>query len=290
MWQMQFGTGIAETSDDFGMQGSRPTNPELLDWLAVDFMESGWDIKRLNKMIVMSAAYRQSSEVSDELLQKDPRNLLVARGPRIRMSAEQIRDNALAVSGLLINTIGGPSVHPYQPDGVWVPGVTQYTYPKPEELSPEEQHRRSLYSFIKRNTPPPSMSVFDFAERHATLARRLTSNTPLQALVLLDDPQFTEAYRVLATRVLKDKDETGEQITLLFRLATRRLPTDREKSLFGAYFAAELVRFSDDTRKAAEVVQVGVTPVDSSVGIVKLAALTNVAAAVMNTPDAYTVH
>ena len=290
LWQMQFGTGIVETSEDFGIQGSRPTNPELLDWLAVDFMESGWDIKRLNKMIVMSATYRQSSDVSDELLKKDPRNMLLARGPRLRMSAEQIRDNALAVSGLLVTTIGGPSVHPYQPDGVWVAGVTQYTYPKPEELSPDEQHRRSLYSFIKRNTPPPSMSVFDFSERHATLSRRLTSNTPLQALVLLDDPQYMEAYRVLATRVLKEKATPEDQVGLLFRLATRRLPTEKEKALFGLYYESEIARFTEEKKKAAEVVHIGVTPVDDSVDQVKLAALTNVGAAVMNTPDAYSIH
>ncbi len=290
MWQMQFGTGIVETSEDFGIQGSRPTNPELLDWLAVDFMESGWDIKRLNKIIVMSATYRQSSNEPDELLKKDPRNMFLVRGPRLRMSAEQIRDNALAVSGLLVKTIGGPSVHPYQPDGVWVAGVTQYTYPKPEELSPDEQHRRSLYSFIKRNTPPPSMSVFDFSERHGTLARRLTSNTPLQALVLLDDPQYMEAYRVLATRVIKEKTAPEDQVGLLFRLATRRLPMEKEKALFEKYYESETARFSEDRKKAAEVVHIGVTPVDDSVDVAKLAALTNVAAAVMNTPDAYSIH
>jgi hypothetical protein len=291
MWQMQFGRGIAETSDDFGVQGSRPTNPELLDWLAVDFMESGWDIKRLNKTIVMSATYRQASDVSDELLQKDPRNMLLARGPRLRMSAEQIRDNALAVSGLLVRTVGGQSVHPYQPDGVWVAGVTQYTYPKPEEISPDEQHRRSLYTFIKRNTPPPSMSVFDFSERHATLARRLTSNTPLQALVLLNDPQYVEAYRVLATHVLKQNaGPAGDQIDLLFRLATRRLPGEKEKAVFAQYYESEIARFSVEKEKAAAVVHIGVTPVDDSVDLTKLAALTNVAAAVMNTPDAYSIH
>ena len=148
------------------MQGSRPTHPALLDWLAVDFMESGWNIKRLNKMIVMSATYRQSSVASDDLLEKDPDNQLLERGPRMRMSAEQIRDNALAVSGLLVRTIGGPSTYPYQPEGIWVPGTTPYRYPKPEEISPDDQHRRSLYTFVKRNSPPPSMSVFDFSERH----------------------------------------------------------------------------------------------------------------------------
>jgi Protein of unknown function (DUF1553)/Protein of unknown function (DUF1549)/Planctomycete cytochrome C/Concanavalin A-like lectin/glucanases superfamily len=290
MWQMQFGTGIVETSEDFGIQGSRPVNPELLDWLAVDFMESGWDIKRLNKMIVMSATYRQSSNESEELLKKDSRNMLLARGPRIRMSAEQVRDNALAVSGLLVRTIGGPSVHPYQPEGVWVAGVTQYTYPKPEELSLDEQHRRSLYSFIKRNSPPPSMSVFDFSERHATLSRRLTSNTPLQALVLLDDPQYMEAYRVLATRVMKETTGPEEQVSLVFRLATRRLPMEKEKALFLQYYESEVAHFAEEKAKAASVVHVGVAPVDESLDVVKLAALTNVAAAVMNTPDAYSIH
>jgi len=290
MWQQMLGKGIVETSDDFGMQGSRPTHPELLDWLAVDFIESGWDIKRLNKMIVMSATFRQSSDVTDELVKRDPGNTLYARGPRMRMSAEQIRDNALAVSGLLVPTIGGPSVYPYQSEGVWVLGVTPYRYPKPAEVSPDEQHRRSLYSFVKRNTPPPSMSVFDFSERHGTIARRLTSNTPLQALVLLDDPQYMEAYRVLATRVLKEKTDKDEQIKLVFRLATRRLPKDAALSQLRKYYDAELARFDREKNNAQEVVHVGVAPVDSAVDVVRMAALTNVAAAVMNTPDAYSIH
>jgi hypothetical protein len=290
MWQQMMGKGIVETSDDFGMQGSRPTHPELLDWLAVDFIESGWDIKRLNKMIVMSATFRQSSDTSDEMVKKDPQNFLYARGPRMRMSAEQIRDNALAVSGLLVKTIGGPSVYPYQPEGIWVPGVTVYRYPTPSEIPPDEQHRRSLYSFVKRNTPPPSMTVFDFSERHGTLSRRLTSNTPLQALVLLSDPQYTEAYRVLATRVLQEKAEKDEQIKLVFRLATRRLPSDAEMTALRKYYDAQLGEMDSDRQKAEKLVHVGVAPVDSSVDLVKMAALTNVTAAVMNTPDAYSIH
>ena len=208
----------------------------------------------------------------------------------MRMSAEQIRDNALAVSGLLVKTIGGPSVYPYQSDGVWVLGVTPYRYPRPDELSPEEQHRRSLYSFVKRNTPPPSMSVFDFSERHGTIARRLTSNTPLQALVLLDDPQYLEAYRVLATTVLKEKTDKDEQVKLVFRLATRRFPKEAEMAELRQYYERELARFDGERKKAEDLVHVGVTPVDSSVDVVRIAALTNVAAAVMNTPDAYSIH
>jgi hypothetical protein len=290
MWQMQFGTGIVETAEDFGMQGSQPTHPQLLDWLAADFVESGWDIKRLNKMIVMSAAFRQASEATDELEKRDPRNLLVARGPRRRMSAEEVRDNALAVSGLLVATIGGPSVYPYQPDGIWAAGTTMYRYPKPEEIPPEEQHRRSLYTFIKRNSPPPSMGVFDFSERHASIARRLTSNTPLQALVLLDDPQYMEAYRVLATRVLKESSARDEQIKLVFRLATRRLPKDAEIAALRPYYDSQLALFEADKKKAADLVHVGIAPVDETVDVAQMAALTNVAAAVMNSPDAYSIH
>jgi hypothetical protein len=215
---------------------------------------------------------------------------LLARGPRYRMSAEQVRDNALAISGLLVKTVGGASAYPYQPEGIWVAGVTQYRYPKPEEISPENQYRRSLYSFVKRNTPPPSMSVFDFSERHTTIARRLTSNTPLQALVLMDDPQYLEAYRVLATNVLKDRTEPDDQIRLLFRLATRRLPTDTEFATLRRYYDSEAAKFAGDRKKAEELVRVGVAPVDQTVDATRLAALTNVTAAVMNTPDAYSVH
>jgi hypothetical protein len=208
----------------------------------------------------------------------------------MRMSAEQIRDDALAVSGLLVKTIGGPSTYPYQPEGIWAPGTTPYRYPKPEEVSPDDQHRRSLYTFVKRNSPPPSMSVFDFSERHTTIARRLTSNTPLQALVLLDDPQYLEAYRVLATRVLKEKTDRDDQIKLVFRLMTRRFPTNVEIAALRKYYDSEAEKFSVDRKKAADLVSVGVAPVDDGVDVAKLAALTDVAAAVMNTPDAYSVH
>jgi hypothetical protein len=290
MWQMQFGTGIVETSEDFGMQGSQPAHPQLLDWLAVDFVESGWDVKRLNKMIVMSAAFRQASEATDEMEKRDPNNLLVARGPRRRMSAEQVRDNALAVSGLLVKTIGGPSVYPYQPDGIWAAGTTLYRYPKPEDVPAEEQHRRSLYTFLKRNTPPPSMAVFDFSERHASISRRLTSNTPLQALVLMDDPQYLEAYRVLATRVLKGTSNRDEQIKLVFRLATRRMPKAAEMAALRPYYETQLAIFAADKKKAEDLVHVGVEPVDPTVDVTQMAALTNVTAAAMNSPDAYSIH
>jgi hypothetical protein len=290
VWQLHFGKGLVETSDDFGMQGSQPTNPQLLDWLAVDFMESGWDIKRLNKMIVMSSTFRQSSYAPPDLLKRDPNNLLLARGPRMRMSAEEIRDNALAVSGLLVSKVGGPSVYPYQSEGVWVPGVTFYSHPEPDSIPNEEQHRRSLYTFVKRNTPPPSMAVFDFSERHATAVRRQTSNTPLQALVLLTDPQYVEAYRVLAARALKATTDADAQIRLIFRLATKRLPSDEELAALREFYKPEAGRFAGEKKQAENLVHVGVTPVDPAMDVIQLAALTNVASAVMNTPEAYTIH
>ncbi len=273
------------------MQGSQPTASTAASTdLAVDFMESGWDIKRLNKMIVMSAAFRQASEATDEMEKRDPENFLIARGPRRRMSAEQVRDNALAVSGLLVKTIGGPSVYPYQPEGIWAAAHQLYRYPKPEDIPDDEQHRRSLYTFLKRNTPPPSMSVFDFSERHASISRRLTSNTPLQALVLMDDPQYLEAYRVLATRVLKDQSDQDGQIRLVFRMATRRRPTDAEMAALRPYYESQLAIFAADKKKAEDLVHAGVQPVDSSVDVTRMAALTNVTAAVMNSPDAYSIH
>jgi hypothetical protein len=272
------------------MQGSLPTHPELLDWLAVDFIESGWDIKRLNKMIVMSSTFQQSCYIPPDLVKKDPNNLLLARGPRTRMSAEEVRDNALAVSGLLVKKLGGPSVYPYQPEGVWGRGVTFYNYPTPESISAEEQHRRSLYTFVKRNTPPPSLSVFDFSERHATSVRRQVSNTPLQALVLLNDPQYVEAYRSMAARALKTSADEDVQVRLIFRLAAKRLPSDGELAALREFYKSEAARFTGDKKQAVDLVHLGVAPVDPALDVIQLAALTNVASAVMNSPEAYTIH
>jgi Protein of unknown function (DUF1553)/Protein of unknown function (DUF1549)/Concanavalin A-like lectin/glucanases superfamily/Planctomycete cytochrome C len=288
LWQQDLGRGLVETSEDFGAQGATPSHPELLDWLAVTFRESGWDIKRMQKLIVMSATYRQSSLITKELLEKDPRNVLLARATRVRMPAEMVRDNALAASGLLVNTIGGPSTYPYQPDTIW-DGLANYVYPAADRIPADDHHRRTLYSFVKRNAPHPGMATFDFPDRGTTTVRRQTSNTPLQALVLLDDPQYLEAYRVLATHVLKETADQDARITRVFRLATRRRPTAAELTPIRAYYAAELRRYSKDTAAAAALVKIGVTPVDDGVDKAQLAALMNVTAAIMNTPDAYSL-
>ena len=285
-WQMHFGRGLVETAEDFGSQGSIPTHPELLDALAVSFRESGWDIKKLHKLIVMSGTYRQQSDVTDEGLQKDPNNLLLAHYTRLRMPAEMVRDQALAASGLLVKRVGGPSVYPYQPPNMW-DGFNVYAYPDPNAVPADEHHRRSMYSFVKRNAPHPNMATFDLPDRGSAAARRRTSNSPLQALVLLDDPQFLEAYRSLATKVLATDVSTDARLTTIVRLATRRHPRADEMATLREYYAAQVKRFSEDRDAASAMVKIGVTPVPAGVDLVQLAALTNVVTVVMNTPDAY---
>jgi hypothetical protein len=287
-WQMHFGRGLVETAEDFGSQGSIPTHPELLDSLAVSFRESGWDIKKLHKQIVMSGTYRQQSDTTADALQKDPTNLLLARYTRLRMPAEMVRDQALAASGLLVKRVGGPSVYPYQPPNMW-DGFNVYAYPAAAAVPVDEHHRRSMYSFVKRNSPHPNMATFDLPDRGGSTARRRTSNSPLQALVLLDDPQFLEAYRALAAKVLSTETSADARLTTIVRLATRRHPRADEMATLRDYYAAQVKRFSADHDAAGALVKTGVTPVPAGVDVVQLAALTNVVTVVMNTPDAYTL-
>jgi mono/diheme cytochrome c family protein len=288
MWQDTFGRGLVETSEDFGLQGAIPTHPELLDSLAVDFIGSGWNVKQLQKKMVMSATFRQSSSISDDQLQKDPRNLLLARFTRMRMPAELVRDNALAASGLLKRDIGGPSVYPYQPEGMW-DGFAFYNYPSATTVPADQHHRRSMYSFVKRNAPHPAMASFDLPDRGVSAARRTSSNTPLQALVLLNDPQYVEAYKTLAAHVMRTAADADGQITLLFRLATRRRPMPAETSPMRAFLESQVRRFSEDRDAATKLLKTGVTSADATLDSARLAALTNLVAVVMNTPDAYTV-
>ena len=210
-WQELFGTGIVRTTGDFGMTGESPSHQELLDWLAVEFRESGWDIKKCFRLMVTSATYRQAATVTPEKLEKDPSNRLLSRGPRFRMDAEMIRDYALAASGLLSPKIGGPSVRPYQPPGVWeavaMPGSNLRNYVQDHG---ESLYRRSMYTFWKRAAPPASMEIFNAPTREVCTVRRERTDTPLQALVTLNDTQFVEAARVLAEHALKDGGATTE--------------------------------------------------------------------------------
>ena len=286
MWQRFFGSGIVATTGDFGNQGARPTHPELLDWLASQFVESGWDVKALQKLIVMSATYRQSSVADADLRERDPDNHLYARGPAGRLTAEEIRDNALAASGLLVRKIGGPSVKPYQPAGLWkelaTRNATVYVQDHGDKL-----YRRSLYTIWKRTTPPPSMVSFDAADRNVCTVKRQSTNTPLQALVLLNDPQYTEASRALAEQVLRvvTKDDAGK-IERAFRLLTSRRPTAAERNALTRLLDEQRQDFRADPRAAGQLLAVGESSRDTMLPITEVAAMTVVANTIMSFDDA----
>ena len=290
VWQMHFGQGLVETAEDFGAQGSIPSHPELLDWLAIDFASSGWDVKALHKLIVMSSTYRQTSDASDESLQRDPRNVLLARGPRWRMTAEMVRDSALAISGLLTDEVGGESVTPYQPGGIWNPTNAFYRYPNAANIPADNHHRRTLYTFVKRNALHPTLMVFDFTNRTESKARRRASNTPLQALTLMNDPQYVEAYRELASLVLRqDSADEDAQLIKLYRMATRASPSPQLLDVLRDFLESEQAKFSVNVPKREQLLSAGVTEPDATLDPTALAAMTQVAALVMNSPDAYTV-
>jgi hypothetical protein len=277
---MHFGRGLVETEEDFGTQGKLPTHPELLDWLAAHFMDTGWDLKGLHKLIVMSATYRQSSQASAELLAKDPDNHLLARGPKHRLRAEEIRDNALAVSGLLSTRIGGPSAHPYQPEGLWEEAGTgkHYVQDKGEGL-----YRRSLYTFWRRTAPPPTMLIFDAPSREVCTARRETTTTPLQALVLLDDPQYVEAARVLAEELVRqDGQNIDARIIEGFRLATGRRPQARELEILRQLYTQQADLFKAEPGEAEKYLKTGDRQRDQSLPVQEVAATTVLASALMN--------
>ncbi len=283
-WQMFFGEGLVRTPEDFGNQGALPSHPELLDYLAVSFIESGYDIKALVKHIVLSSTYRQSSHLTRTLQQRDPENVLLARAPRKRLSAEMIRDNALAVSGLLNPALGGEPVRPYQPAGLWKAlanqiGENRYR-PGPD------MHRRSLYTYWKRTIPPPSMLTFDAPERSVCTVERQTTATPLQSLVLLNDPQYVEAARALASRVRSVSSEDQKQIALAFRWLTSRMPKEAELGGLTALYHEQVAEFGQDPASAQELISVGVSPLRNSSDIVQLAAMTVVTSTVMNLDEA----
>ncbi len=261
LWQELFGRGIVKTTGDFGMQGELPTHPQLLDWLAVDFMEHHWDIKRLVKQIVMSATYRQSAKLSKEAINTDPENIFLSYAPRIRLPAEQVRDLLLATSGLLVKEIGGPSVKPYQPKGLWEAassgrGVLA-TYQQDHE---DDLYRRGIYTFIKLTVPPPSMVLFDASNRDQCEVKRLNTNTPLQALMMLNDPTMLEASRVLAEKLAQEKLSSTAKITKAFRLITSRTPDAKELEVLQSYFDDQLASFKNRKLDAALTLKPGEFP------------------------------
>jgi hypothetical protein len=257
MWEQFFGRGLVKTSGDFGMQGELPSHPELLDWMAVDFMEHGWDIKRLVKQIVMSATYRQSAVTTKQKLERDPENIYLSRAPRLRLNAELTRDLVLCSSGLLTDEIGGPSVKPYQPKGLWEVatsgrGLTRYIQDEGKDL-----YRRGMYTFIKRTVPPPSLLMFDASNRDQCEVKRLRTNTPLQALVMMNDPQVNEAARVLAERLMTESSSSEEKIRTAFRQIVCRSPREAELDLLISYFETEVQKFGGNPAAAEELVDVG---------------------------------
>ncbi|MCC6676445.1 MAG: PSD1 domain-containing protein [Phycisphaerales bacterium] len=283
LWELAFGTGLVRTSEDFGLQGEWPSHPELLDWLAVEFRETGWDTPRLLRLIVSSATYRQDSRVRAECRESDPDNRLLAYYPRRRLTAEQIRDQALYVSGLLVEHAGGPSVKPYQPEGLWqeVAMVQSNTREyKPGEG--DEMWRRSLYTYWKRACPPPSLLTFDAPTREFCTIRRASTSTPLQALVLWNDEQFVEAARVLAQRTLKEPGPDEARLARMFRRCTGASPDDREAGVIGDLLQHFRERYRGAAADAAELVKVGRADVPEGLDAAELAAWTMTASTVMN--------
>ncbi|MEQ6119471.1 DUF1553 domain-containing protein [Reichenbachiella sp. MALMAid0571] len=287
-WQMVFGRGLVATPGDFGSQGTLPSHPALLDWLAIEFQESGWNVKQLIKTMVMSATYRQSVKSNDRLQQIDPENILLARGGQVRLSAEMVRDHALAVGGLLSKQLGGPSVKPYQPKGLWLEVASgNQSLRKYIQDHNDELYRRSLYTFWKRTLPPPSMTIFDAPSREQCTIKRGTTSTPMQALVLLNDPQFIEASRLLAARMLNEGGETlEERIKFAFRLATSRQPQEKEVLVLSDLFQKEQAEYEANPDLAEKLLSTGEYVTDTDVPPAKLAAYAVVANAILNTTEA----
>ncbi len=290
IWQQYFGTGIVETTEDFGSQGSPPSHPQLLDWLAVDFRENKWDMKRLNKQIVMSATYRQSSKLTPEMIERDPNNRLLARGPRFRLDAEAVRDSALAVGGLLVRKLGGPSVKPYQPPGIWYAvGYTDSNTAKFTRDNGDALYRRSLYTFWKRTAPPPTMATLDAPSRENCTVRRSRTNTPLAALALMNDEQFVEASRAFAQRAMNEGGKTDkERATYAFRLATARNPNEAELAVLIDVYQANLNKYQGDKEAATKLINTGDSKPDERLDASQLAAWTMVGNMILNLDETVT--
>ena len=290
LWQQLFGTGLVRTSEDFGVQGEHPSHPELLDWLAMDFVGSGWDVKRFLSQLVLSATYQQSSRIDKNKLAADPENRLLARGPRFRLDAEVIRDQALALSGLMNKQIGGKSVKPYQPPGLWKPvgfggsNTSVFKQDKGDKL-----YRRSMYTFWKRTSPPPSMETFDAPNRETCQVRRARTNTPLQALVLMNDVQFIEAARKFAEKVVREGGAGVEdRAAFAFRSALGRRPGASELAALARIYKEYVTEFKDSSGSAAKLLSVGESPRDQKLDANELAAWTMVTHLLLNLSETVT--
>ncbi|HEX9793158.1 MAG TPA: DUF1553 domain-containing protein, partial [Planctomycetota bacterium] len=284
-WQQVFGTGIVKTSEDFGSQGEWPSHPDLLDWLAVEFVANGWDVKDVFRTMVTSATYRQDSTITPELFARDPENRLLAHGPRFRLEAEAIRDQALFVSGLLVEKLGGKSVKPYQPDGLWREVAYGSATNARSFLKDEGEGlwRRSLYTFIKRTAPPPGLTVFDAPNRENCVVRRQRTNTPLQALALMNDEQYVEASRVLAERTMREGGATADERAFwAFRQVTTRTPSADELGVLLGLYHEQFHAFLDDDAAARALIEIGDAPTDAGLDPTELAAWTLIGNLLLN--------
>ena len=289
MWQEIFGQGIVKTAGDFGMQGDLPTHPELLDWLAVDFMENGWDIKRLMKQILTSSTYKQSAVITEKHLNTDPANLYLARAPRLRLPAENIQDLVLASSGLLVRKLGGPSVKPYMPEGIWEAATSgrgvlaTYVQDKGDKL-----YRRGLYNFIKLTVPPPKAIIFDSSNRDRCEIGRSRTNTPLQALVMMNDPMILEASRVLASKMWEENKEEEKAIATSFKRIVCRDLTSKEMSILLSYYEDQLNRFTENPDQILPTLSVGEYPLEEKNINPETAALMQVIVSIYNLEETIT--
>ena len=290
LWQQYFGVGLVKTAEDFGSQGQWPSHPELLDYLSRDLVDNNWDLKRLIKSILMSATYQQTSRVTPELLQKDPQNELLSRGPRFRIDAEMLRDNALFLSGLLTEKLGGKSVKPYQPAGIWeAVGFQGSNTLNFKQDQGESLYRRSLYTYWKRTSPPPSMMSFDAPSRESCVVRRARTNTPLQALVLMNDTQYVEAARFFAQKMVADGGSSAaERLQYGFRLATSRKASDKETAVLNRLYETHLADFTKNKDAAAKLLAVGDSKTTLPMEPNELAAYTMVANLILNLDETVT--
>jgi hypothetical protein len=281
LWAQLFGIGLVETEEDFGTQGEPPSHPELLDWLATEYVALGWDTKQVVRTIVTSATYRQSSRITAEQRERDPRNRLLSRSPRFRLSAETVRDQAMALSGLLSRKLNGPSVYPYQPGGLWRASFNgERTWPMSQG---EDRYRRGLYTFWRRTVPYPSMQTFDAPSRELCTARRITTNTPLQALVTLNDPVYVEASQALARRIIREGGSTAEErIRFGLQLCLARPAEPQHLAILQQLFQAQYVHYQGQIEAARKLATEPLGPLPDDADVAEVAAWTVVANVLLN--------